>query len=90
MTSALWLFTGGSIGVLNGLSLRWTVARLHPDAPGQAVAWALGGAMLRWSLAAGLLMTALQRGVVPGLLAFAGLWLARWGIVCWLNLRVRV
>ena len=90
MTFVLWLFTGGSIGVLNGLSLRWTAARLRPDAPGQAVAWALGGAILRWSLAAGLLMAALQRGVVPGLLAFAGLWLARWGIVCWLNLRVRV
>jgi len=90
MTFALWLFAGGSIGVLNGLSRRWTVARLRPDVPGQAVVWALGGAMLRWSLAAGLLVTALQRGVVPGLLAFAGLWLTRWGIVYWLNSRVRV
>jgi hypothetical protein len=42
--------------------------------------------MLRWGLAAGLLITALQRGIVPGLLAFAGLWLARWGMACWLAL----
>jgi hypothetical protein len=42
--------------------------------------------MLRWGFAASLLITALQRGIVPGLLAFAGLWLARWGLVCWLAL----
>jgi hypothetical protein len=81
-----WLFTGGAVGVLNGLTLWWTVARLRPGAPRHAVAWALGGTMLRWGLAAGLLITALQRGIVPGLLAFAGLWLARWGMACWLAL----
>ena len=78
-----WLFTGGAVGVLNGLSLLWTVARLRPDAPRRAVTWALGGAMLRWSLAAVLLISALQRGIAPALLAFAGLWLARWGMACW-------
>lgn len=86
MTFASWLFTGGAVGVLNGLTLWWTVAHLRPDAPGRAVAWTLGGAMLRWGLAAGLLITALQRGIGPGLLAFAGLWLARWGQACWLAL----
>jgi hypothetical protein len=85
MTLAWWLFTGGSVGLLNGLSLRWTVARLRPAVPGRAVVWALGGALLRWGLAAVLLVIALQDGVMPGLLAFAGLRLARWGIVCWLN-----
>jgi hypothetical protein len=86
MTFVSWLFTGGAVGVLNGLTLWWTVARLQPDAPCRAVAWALGGVMLRWGLAAGLLITALQRGIVPGLLAFAGLWLVRWGMACWLAL----
>jgi hypothetical protein len=86
MTFAWWLFTGGAVGVLNGLTLWWTVARLRPGAPRRAVAWALGGVMLRWGLAASLLITALQRGIVPGLLAFAGLWLARWGMACWLTL----
>jgi hypothetical protein len=42
--------------------------------------------MLRWGLAVGLLVTALQRGIAPGLLAFAGLWLTRWGMACWLAL----
>jgi hypothetical protein len=87
MTPASWLIAGGAIGVLNGLGLRWTVARLRPEAPGRAVAWALGGAMLRWGLAASLLIAALRHGVVPALLAFAGLWLARWGIVYGFNLR---
>jgi len=90
MTFVLWLFTGGSIGVLNGLSLRWTVARLRPDTPRQAVAWTLGGGMLRWGLAAGLLVAALQRGILPALLAFAGLWLARWGTICSAHLSARL
>ncbi len=86
MTFASWLFTGGVVGVLNGMTLWWTVARLRPDTPRRAVAWALGGAILRWGLAGGLLISALQRGIVPGLLAFAGLWLARWGMACGLAL----
>jgi len=78
----LWLFAGLVVGALNGLTLWWTVARLQPHAPGHGVAWILGSTLLRWGLAAGLLIAALQRGILPGLLAFAGLWLARWGIVC--------
>lgn len=70
--------------MLSGLTLWWTVARFRPGAPIRVVAWVLAGAVLRWGLAASLLITALQRGIVPGLLAFAGLWLARWGMVCWL------
>ncbi|MBC8449836.1 MAG: hypothetical protein H8D78_19050 [Chloroflexi bacterium] len=83
---ALWLFAGLAAGALNGLTLWGTVARLRPDAPPRAVAWILGGALLRLGLAASLLIVALQRGILPGLLAFAGLWLARWGMVCWLGL----
>jgi len=78
----LWLFAGLAVGALNGLTLWSSVARLRPDVPGRAVAWILGSALLRWGLTGGLLIAALQHGVVPGLLAFVGLWLARWGIVC--------
>ena len=81
MTLVSWLFIGGAIGMLNGLSLRWTVARLHPDAPTHAAVLTMGGAMLRWVLTAGLLIAALQHGIKSGLLAFAGLWLVRWGMV---------
>ncbi|MDY6875350.1 MAG: hypothetical protein SWK90_03980 [Chloroflexota bacterium] len=78
----LWLFTGLAVGALNGLSLQRTVARLQPSAPGHGVIWVLGGTLLRLGLATVLLIAALQHGIVPALLAFAGLWLARWGIVC--------
>jgi hypothetical protein len=84
MTFISWLLTGSVVGVLHGVTLWWTVARLQPHAPRHAIAWTLGGAILRWGLAAGLLITSLQRGIVPGLLAFAGLWLSQWGIACWL------
>ena len=77
----LWLFAGLAVGALNGLTLRNSVARLRPDVSGRAVAWMLGGMLLRLGLAASLLIVALQRGILPGLLAFAGLWLARWGTV---------
>lgn len=81
MTLASWLFTGGTIGILSGLTLWWTVGRLSPDVPSSAVFLAMGGIMLRWGLATVLLIAALQHGIVSGLLAFAGLWLARWGMV---------
>jgi len=85
MMMALWLCAGGIIGVLSGLSLRWTVGFLRPGTTGRAVILTMAGAILRWGLAAGLLFLALQRGVVPALLAFAGQWLARWGVVYWAN-----
>ncbi len=71
----------------NALTLRWTVARLHPNTPHRAVAWTTGGLILRWSLVAGLLIVALQNGIAPALLAFAGLWLTRWSTVWWLHRR---
>jgi len=90
MMVTLWLFAGWAAGALSGLILWSSVARLRPDAPRRAVAWVLGGALLRWAAAAGLLIAALQRGIVPGLLAFAGLWLARWGTVCSAHLSARL
>lgn len=89
MTFVSWLLTGSVVGAWHGVTLWWTVARLQPDAPRQAITWTLGGAILRWGLAAGLLITALQRGIMPGLLAFAGLCLVRWGMTCWLALGQR-
>ncbi len=88
MTLASWLFIGGAIGTLNGLSLWWTVARLRPNASTDAAVLTMGGAILRWVLTAGLLIAALQHSIASGLLAFTGLWLARWGIVCYFNLHL--
>ena len=80
---ASWLLAGGITGILSGLSLRRTVTGMDPGASGRAVILTMAGAILRWGLAAGLLFLALQRGIAPALLAFAGLWLARWGFVFW-------
>jgi hypothetical protein len=88
MMFILWPLTGGIVGMANALTLRWTVARLHPDMPRRAVAWTIGGLILRWILVAGLLIAALQYGIASALLAFTGLWLTRWGTVWWLNRRV--
>jgi hypothetical protein len=81
MTLAFWLFAGGAVGVLNALTIRWAVGRLRPAASRHVVLWVTGTAWLRWGLAAGVLVAALQRGIVPGLLAFVGLWLARWSVM---------
>ena len=77
----LYFVAGGTIGTLNGLMLGWTVAHLSPSAPGRTVAWITAGTVLRWSLAAGLLCGAMQHGVMSALLAFTGLWIARWSVV---------
>ena len=76
MTPLLWLLAGGVAGALNALSTWWIVAHLHPEAPGRALAGTLGGVLARWCLAAILLIRAIQGGILAGLLAFAGLWLA--------------
>jgi hypothetical protein len=80
---ALWLLAGSAVGVLNGLTLLWTVARLRPEAALGALTGVAMGALVRLALVAALLVAALQRGIVPGLLAFAGLWLSRWSVLCW-------
>jgi hypothetical protein len=74
----LWLLAGLTIGTLNGLTLRWTVNRLRPDAALTSVPLVVLGFLMRLGFAAGLLVIALQRDIGLGLLAFAGLWLARW------------
>lgn len=76
-----WLSTGLTIGILNGLTLRWTVSRLRPEtALVGAPLVALGG-LLRLGLATALLVFASQHGIIPCLLSFAGLWLARWMVI---------
>lgn len=81
---AVWLLLGGTVGVLNGLSLRWTASRLRPEATLAGVPLMMTGFLLRMGLAAALLILASRRGVAPGLLACTGLWLARWGVIWWI------
>jgi hypothetical protein len=74
----IWFIIGIAIGVLNGLTLRWTINRLRPDTALASIPLVTLGFLLRLGLSAGLLVIALQCGIVPGLSAFVGVWLARW------------
>lgn len=75
--TGLWLLAGGLVGALNSLSLWWTVAQFRADAPAGTLLLTVGGMTLRLALVTALLIGGLQQGIVPGLLAFAGLWLVR-------------
>ena len=77
----LWLFAGLTIGLLNGLTLRWTVGHLRPDTALIGVPLVALGGLLRLGLATALLILASQHGMIPCLLSFAGLWLARWMVI---------
>jgi hypothetical protein len=84
-----WWLAGLALGAFSGWTAWLTTDRLQPGASHFAVAWVLGGMLLRWTLAGGLLTAGLQHGAVPGLLTFFGLWLARWGTVGWASIRAR-
>ncbi len=76
-----WLLAGSVIGVLNGLFRWWTVNRLRSDAPARALRLVWGGLLLRLGLVVALLSVALQFGLGPCLLTFAGIWWMRWAMV---------
>lgn len=76
--AVVWLVAGALVGWVSILTQVWIVARLCPRTPRQGLWLLIGGMLLRWLLIAGLLSVALRQGIVTGLLAFAGLWLARW------------
>ncbi len=82
-----WLLAGVLLGGLNGLMTYWIVSLLRPGAPPQSAILVLGGAPLRWGLVTLALALALQSGVGSALLTFAGLELARWGLVILVGVR---
>ncbi|MBN1136953.1 MAG: hypothetical protein JXM73_10220 [Anaerolineae bacterium] len=81
----LWLALGALVGGIHGWTQRWTVARLQPDAIRLSLALVLAGAVVRWLLAAGLLLTALLQGIGAAVVALAGMMVARWALVWWWN-----
>ena len=81
----LWLVAGGLVGLLNSLTRWWTVARFQAEMGNSALLLTLGGLALRLALVTGLLIAGLRQGIVPGLLAFAGLWVSRLATVIWFH-----
>jgi len=80
--NALWFLAGALLSGLLLLTQALTVARLHAHtAPRALMARVVAGVLFRWMLIASLLIVALRQGVVPGLWAFAGLWVMRWPLI---------
>ena len=51
----MWFVIGIATGILNGLTLRWTVGRLRPETPLTGVPLVAFGVLLRLGGSAGLL-----------------------------------
>ena len=83
--NALFFFAGLIVGALMLFTHVRTVNQMRPEALASAATWVLLGFLGRLALVAVLLVAALQRGIVPGLLAGAGLLVSRWAILAWLE-----
>lgn len=81
----VWPFAGGLVAIVNGLTRWTTISHLSSGAVTRSLVLVFIGMFVRLGLVTGLLIAGLERGIVPGLLAFAGLWIVRWTIVIWSN-----
>jgi hypothetical protein len=82
----LWLCAGLAVGVLNAASIAGTIGRMRPGgekSPPPPFFLIASGFTLRLALAALVLIGGLRQSAAAGLLAFAGIWLARWLMVWW-------
>lgn len=77
----VWLLIGFLVGLVNIFSIVRNVARLNPATHRRALRMTTSGFLFRLALSAIVLTLALQFSAAAGLLAFLGLWLARWGAV---------
>jgi hypothetical protein len=84
--TALWFLAGGAVEVLNTLTRKWSVDRMHSPTP--AVALIFGGLLFRLAGTALILALAFRSSVASGLMAFAGYWLCRWIMIGWVNRRL--
>jgi hypothetical protein len=87
MMLGLWFLAGIVGGILSGLSQQWTVAHLHADSTKKVASYLIVGFFLRLTLAGLILYAAIQQSIFAALLAFAGLWIARWGLSIYWNRR---
>jgi hypothetical protein len=83
----VWFLLGIGLGVFSAYTQWWTVTRLRRNAPAEAVFLVMGGTLMRWGLAALLLIAGLQQSIADGLAAFVGMMLPRWGMLIVINRR---
>ena len=74
----VWLLIGFLAGLVNIFSIVRDVARLNPATRHRALRITTSGFLFRLALSAVVLTLALRSSAASGLLAFLGLWLARW------------
>lgn len=85
MINLLFFGAGLLVGALMLASQLWTVNRIAPQSGAIVAAWLLLGMLGRLALVAVLFVAALRVGIVPCLLAGAGLLVSRWGLFAWLE-----
>ncbi|MBG0771472.1 MAG: hypothetical protein H0S82_07165 [Anaerolineaceae bacterium] len=73
----LWLLLGAGTAFLFLLMQRWSVMQLSPDKPIVSQFLVLGGMFFRWALIALILVLALTRSHVAGLIVFAAFMVTR-------------
>jgi hypothetical protein len=76
----LWFLAGALTGIVSGLSQQWTVKQLDANSSKKVALLLIGGFIIRLGLAGIVLYAAIQQGILAALLAFTGLWAARWGL----------
>lgn len=79
----IWLAAGISVGLVNALTIRFTVSRLGEDSSVRGLGRLIAGMFGRWIVAAALMAVALGRGMVEGVLALTGFGAARWVAILW-------
>ena len=85
MNAITWLIIGAMTGLVHVYTIARTVSRLRPEARLYALLATVGGALMRYGIAALTLSVALQQDALSGVLAFVGMLVSRWFAVYLLN-----
>ncbi|MDY0019272.1 MAG: hypothetical protein RBT47_04645 [Anaerolineae bacterium] len=77
----VWFVAGLCLGWCHAWMYARSAGMMDPHKPAVALLSIVGGALLRWGMAAVLFFVALRQSVWALLLAFLGLWVMRWIMV---------
>lgn len=86
MMPLYWFSLGSGLAILHLTSQWYTVQQLQPAQLNRALVLIVGGAILRWLLAAGLFLLALPDGLWALGFVFAGWWSTRSVGIYWLGM----
>ena len=75
--TGLWFVAGSLVNIVNYWMQFQAVNNIRPGTPQVVVRRIVGGAILRWTMIAVLMLAAFRQGVIPGLLTLTGYWIIR-------------